>query len=177
MAKRLTDTDKWEDTWFQELDKKYRFFYLYLLDKCDHAGIWKVNMPLACFQLSDNYSKDELLTVLNGRVVELTEEYWYIIKFIDYQYGKLNPKSNVHKGVYNRLKKFEGLLKPYISVELGIVLPTDQQLSTSHKGLANPMARDMDKDKDKDKVKDKEPLTFKEVTQDFLENFDKVVLE
>ena len=47
MAKRFTDTDKWKKKWFRELKPISKCFWSYLLDNCNHAGIWEVDISLA----------------------------------------------------------------------------------------------------------------------------------
>ena len=109
MAKRYTATEKWHDPWFSGLKPTNKLFWIYLLDNCDHAGIWQVNWPLAKFHLGDfEYDK----AVFKGRIIEVSEERWFIPKFIDFQYGELNPENRMHMSVIKILKK-EGLYKDH----------------------------------------------------------------
>jgi hypothetical protein len=39
MAKRLTDSNKWNDSWFTNLPMDIKLVWIYLLDACDHAGV------------------------------------------------------------------------------------------------------------------------------------------
>lgn len=145
MAKRFTATEKWDDPWFHSLDSNNRLAWIFLLDKCNHAGIWNVNLPLIEFHIGSRPS----LTAFSGRVEAVNAEKWFIPKFIEFQYGTLNPENRAHLSVINALKK-EGLYKP---------------LTSSLQGA---------KDKDKEKVKDslslergeprgeREPLGFAE---------------
>jgi hypothetical protein len=68
MAKRLTDSAKWDDPWFAELPSKYKLFYIYLLDECDHAGIWKVNFRKANFMIGETLEQAEVLRYMSDRV-------------------------------------------------------------------------------------------------------------
>lgn len=118
------------DPWFCGLPKDDKLFWIYLLDNCDHAGIWQVNWPLVRFYMGEyTFKKD----VFNGRIIELSTEKWFIPKFIAFQYGELNEENRAHLSVINILKK-EGAMK----------------------GLTSPSLGDTytDKDKDKDKEKD-----------------------
>jgi hypothetical protein len=105
MAKRFTDTNKWKDTWFQDLPNKYKLFWIYLLDECDAAGLWKPNMRLAQFQIGEPFEEVELRRVFADRIQITEEGYWYIPKFIDFQYGQLSDKSKPHISIINLLKK------------------------------------------------------------------------
>lgn len=94
MAKRFTDSNKWDDQWFMELSTENKMAYLYVLDKCDSVGVWKPNFPLANFQLRCEINWDEFLKKqLRGRVLITENGYWFIIDFIQFQYGTLHEDS------------------------------------------------------------------------------------
>jgi len=131
MANRFTDSRKWDDPWFMELQPHYKILWIYLLDKCDHAGIYKHNPRLASFTIGYDYDWKEVREVLKTRIVETKKGNWFIPKFIQFQYGTLNPENRVHKSAIDRLEK-EG----------------------AYKGHQSPLNGAKDKDKDKDKNKD-----------------------
>jgi hypothetical protein len=56
MAKRLTDTDKWKKPFIKELPVEYKLFWLYILDDCDHAGVWQVDVEVAEIRLGTKLS-------------------------------------------------------------------------------------------------------------------------
>ena len=106
MAKRFTGTEKWSDPWFSNLSQSYKLLWLYLLDNCDHAGIWRVNKKLADFQVGDGIDWGNLKEVFNGRLVIVDDEKWFIPKFITYQYPRGLPKNwKVSKSVREILLK------------------------------------------------------------------------
>ena len=133
MAKRLTDAEKWDDPWFADLSIQNRLAWIYILDKCNHAGIWKVNKRMAEFCLGYSVDWDEFLSFCGDRIIILSAEKWHIPKFVEFQYGELQPQNRVHASVLALLKK-EG----------------------AYKGHTRPLQGHKDKDKDKDKVKDKD---------------------
>ncbi len=141
MAKRYTDSRKWDDPFFIELPNKYKLLWFYMLDKCDHAGIYQHSKRLVDFNLFDNYETSEILSVFNKRILVLENGKWFIKKFIEYQYGDLQNNNRVHISVSKMLEK-EGVFKDYTRPLLG--------------------AKDKDKDKDKDKYKDNVLLFEKE---------------
>jgi len=109
MSKRFTDTEKWKDEWFADLDPEIKLFYLYILDTCDHAGVWKVNFRLAEFSMGVKIDKDAALKSFNGRVIQIGFDKWCVTKFITFQYGKtLNLRNNSHRGAL-KLLEFHGL--------------------------------------------------------------------
>lgn len=103
MAKRFTDTSKWDSAWFSALPPKMKLAWLYLCDKCDHAGIWDINLPLLSFQLGEQITLDEICAAFAGKV-EVRGGRLVVISFIEFQYGGLNPKNRVHKSILNRLQ-------------------------------------------------------------------------
>lgn len=107
MAKRFTDNEKWADPWFCSLRPCQKLFWLYVLDSCDIAGYWKVNLPLAEFHIGSKVN-DDLLYPFTDRITKVNEELWFINKFILFQQGvdieNLNPNNNTHKGIMKRLE-------------------------------------------------------------------------
>mgnify|MGYP001590742199 FL=1 len=99
-------------------------FWVYLVDNCDHAGVWRSNWPLVEFYIPGFEFK---LRVFEDRVVKISDEKWLIKKFVNFQYGDLNPNNRVHASVISILSK-EGACK----------------------GLARGLQGAKDKDKDKD---------------------------
>jgi hypothetical protein len=132
MAKRFTDSRKWDDEWFLGLSNDYRLVWLYLLDKCDYAGIFKPNIKLLNFCLGSNHTIDDLLQVFKERLVLLESGKLFIPKFISFQYKELNYGSPFHNKLFNTLRENR------VSIEY-------------LEGINTPK----DKVKEKDKVKDK----------------------
>ncbi len=132
MAKRFTASEKWDDPWFCSLNPIEKLFWLYVLDKCDHAGLWQANWPLVKFHLGEIPD----LSKFEGRLSEIERDRYFIQKFIEFQYKSLNPANKVHQSIISKLEK-QGACKP----------------------LGSPLqgAKDKDKEKDKDKDKDKVP--------------------
>jgi len=67
MAKRFTASDKWEDEWFRQLPETSKLFWLFLLDRCDIAGVWKTDYGLASFCIGKTIDKS-ILTAFKDRV-------------------------------------------------------------------------------------------------------------
>jgi hypothetical protein len=104
MAKRFTDTEKWKDEWFLELEPTLKMLWIYILDTCDHAGVWKSNFKLASYSIGAILDKQSAKKAFGSRIKELTPDKWHVTKFISYQYkGFLNPSNKAHKGVINSL--------------------------------------------------------------------------
>jgi len=156
MAKRFTDTDKWKDEWFTELDPILKILWIYITDTCDHAGFWKVNFRLASYCLNSPVDKQSAINAFSQRVDVLSDDIWFIKKFIRFQYGvPLNIKNNAHKGVLKSLEKHRVETSPYI-----YLVVTHEGLVTKPYDSLGDMDKDMDMDMDMDKDKDSSSLSF-----------------
>jgi len=127
-----------------------KLFWFYLLDNCDHAGIWEVDIELASFQMDVKLDEASILEAFNRKIIPFKTDKWFVPKFIVYQYGELNENNRVHNSVINILNKY-GL----------------------YKGRVSPLheAKDKDKDKDKDLDKDKKSkkVQLKEIEIELVE--------
>lgn len=111
MGKRFTATEKWEDVWFSSLANEQKLFWIYLLDKCDNAGIWEKNFRLASFFLGFKID-DESCTFLKGKVIPINDNKWFIPKFILFQYGELTETCKPHIPILKQMEKYD--LKGYL---------------------------------------------------------------
>lgn len=145
MSKRFTDTEKWKKPYIRSLEGPYKLLWFYILDDCDHAGIWQIDMEVACIRIGEQVTLDRAIEVFDGRAILIDSGKLFIPDFIDFQYGQLNPANRLHFSVITILKKF-GLYDQ----EQGAIKP----LVRSSEG---PKDKDKVKDKDKDKVKEDRP--------------------
>jgi hypothetical protein len=143
MAKRFSDTDKWKKPFLRSLKAPYKLLWLYILDDCDHAGIWQVDLQIAEIKIGEKLDYEEALKQFGERILVFNDgDKWLIKDFIEFQYGELNPKNRVHLSVLNILDKYK--IKPLISP------------------LQGAKDKDKDKYKDKDKEKDTKITTYDE---------------
>ena len=140
MAKRFTDTDKWKKPFIRSLDAPYKLLWFYILDDCNHAGIWEVDMEVASLRTGEKLSELYALEVFGDRIQKISDSKWFIPDFISFQYGELNEKNRVHFSIIQILKKYK------------------------IKHLTSPLQgakyKDKDKEQDKDMDKDKEQDSF-----------------
>ncbi len=104
MAKRFTDSRKWNDPWFRKLPSSYRWLWLYILDCCSHIGIWKVDMDLASFNIGEDVILEEAVGIFNGRIISLPGDKWFVPKFILFQYGVLSEEGRLHNKIIRDLE-------------------------------------------------------------------------
>lgn len=140
MPKRFTDTEKWKKPFIRGLEGPYKLLWFYILDDCDHAGIWQVDFEVARIRTGQHdLDYQKALNVFGDRVQPIEKFKWFIPDFISFQYGELSEKNRLHLSVIQILSKNKLDIK-------------------KNKGLISPLEGDKDKDKDKDKEleKDKE---------------------
>jgi hypothetical protein len=140
MAKRFTASEKWDDPWFRSLPNDYKCLWVFICDKCDTIGIWKVDFEMVgfCFK-NEAVNPNEALQFFNKgkeriRVLNCGST-WLVMDFINFQYGELSQNNSFHRSIILKLEK------------LG-VLTGCQESVQGHK----------DKVKVKDKVKEKVDL-------------------
>ena len=161
MAKRLTDTRKWDKRWFRELKPKYKCFWQYICDRCDNAGIWEVDIKTAEHYIKAKLDLDDVKNIFNKHILVLNSERWFVVDFIEFQYNcsieGLNPNNKAHLSVIRLIEKYniKGALKGLIEAP-----------------LRGPKDKDKDKDKDMDKDKDKDKDITK-ISQTIKERFEK----
>ncbi|MFC2129841.1 hypothetical protein ACFLSQ_00245 [Bacteroidota bacterium] len=151
MSKRFTDTDKWKDEWFKKLPTAYKLLWLYILDDCNHAGIWHSEFEIAQIRIGKEniIDKESALSIFGDKVVQIDDgRKWFIPSFVTFQYGELNPENKAHNSVIKILK--ENDLENYINY-------SDKPLKSSSRG-----AEEKEKNKDKIifKIKDKDKIDF-----------------
>lgn len=141
MAKRFTDTDKWRDPWFKRLKGKAQLFWLFVLDTCDHAGVWQEQLDEFHFFSGMTMTHDEIAKAFSGRLIEFKPSTYIVMNFIKFQYTELNPANNAHKGVLKALE-VRGLTWPLQDLTSCSQAPSE--------GLSSPTRGAQDKEQDKD---------------------------
>ena len=171
MSKRFTDTEKWKDDWFLSLSNDEKVAWFWLLDNCNHAGICKPSIGLLNFMCRTNYTEDQLIQIMDGRVVKF-EGMWFIPKFLKFQYGTLVSNMPAVKSVVKELKskKLLDFSKEFVEVPfLDDLTESNNPLITVTEQFYNSSLTVKDKDKDKDKDKNKVKVLI-DITP-FSENF------
>lgn len=136
MAKRFTDTDKWKKPFIRSLQAPYKLLWFYILDDCNHAGIWEVDIEVASLRIGEELDGKKALTFFGDRVHKISSSKWFIPDFISFQYGELNEKNRVHFSIIQILNKYK------------------------IKHLISPLQRAKDKDMDKEQDMDMDKDSF-----------------
>ncbi len=110
MAKRFTATEKWEDQWFRRLKPTHKLLWLYMLDRCDMAGVIEFDLELAEVFVGAKIDAGDFDVVFKNRVFKISESKAWIPKFIEFQYGctvqELDPKKPLHIGVLKSVTRY-----------------------------------------------------------------------
>ena len=113
MAKRFTSTDKYKNKFFRTLPGPYKLLWDYLYHDCDHAGVWIVDFVVAQLRLGSDMpvEEDKALKLFNAkkkRIYEISDgDKWFILPFIENQYGTLNQANRVHASVIKTLAIYD----------------------------------------------------------------------
>ena len=133
MAKRFTDNEKWQDNWFTDLTNDQKIIWIYLLDHCDNAGLWKVNIKNLNYFCSTNISVEEVISVFKNRLTQVKEDLFLINKFCLFQYGPdfLSSGNKAVISAINKLIQVEVINEVFLTL-LSPNLPTCWRAQTDH---------------------------------------------
>ncbi len=134
MAKRFTDTDKWKREWFYDLDPKAKLVWIFLLDQCDHCGIWprnfKILSDLVAFRVDEQMFSDWF----KSKIILFDSDKYFIPSFFEFQYG------NSKEGFKAKLSALNILVKLNLMNPDGSVRNTKEHFDT----LPNTSEQSMD---------------------------------
>tara|TARA_R110002020_G_C16199639_1_gene766164 strand:- start:675 stop:1322 length:648 start_codon:yes stop_codon:yes gene_type:complete len=108
MAKRFIDTKIWDKSWYRKLDPKDKLIWIYILTKCDHAGIFDADWEAMAFfikGISGRDGFDNLPNAIKDKMTPIENDQYFIPSFIEYQYGQLRINSKPHLSVIKRLEE------------------------------------------------------------------------
>ncbi len=158
MAKRFITTTIFEDPWYMDLPSKYKLFWLFLITNCDHAGIWQVNYKLAAFYVGEHLEPGECERIMKGRIVKIEgDKYWFIPKFIEFQYGTVLKNTN---------KAVEKVIKTIHRYHLTAFLPNVTIEGTQKQGAKKELGSSLQGAKEEEKDMEEEEEEEEEEKED-----------
>lgn len=104
MAKRFTETGKWDDPWFRKLPPKLKCVWNYLCDRCDAAGVIDPDYQDMTFKVGERVTEKDM-KAFDGRISVLAGGKLFLVKFIQFQYGELSEASKPHAAVLSILRR------------------------------------------------------------------------
>lgn len=136
----MSDTDKWKKPFFKGLPTEYKLFWLYILDDCDHAGLWHVDIEVAELRLGTKLSLTKAQGYLVKNIVVLDGgTKWFIPDFISFQYGAFNQENKMYKSIIPVLNKYN--LIPLLSPIYGVKEKEEVQVLVKEEDSNNPKDR------------------------------------
>lgn len=112
VAKRFTDTGKWEKLWYRKLSLKMRSAWEFILCKCDYAGIWEVDVEILSTYIGAEVSLPDLKKAFEDRLRWFDKDRKVFVEgFVEFQYGHLGGRNNMQKSIISRLNKYDLLSK------------------------------------------------------------------
>ena len=116
MAKRFTDTDKWKKSWFRKLNSELKLLFFYVVDNCNHAGIFEADWDLIEFMTGNKYTESDMKELAGFEFKKIDSTTYFLLDFVLFQQNissleDLNEKNNSHKSIISELKK-KGLISP-----------------------------------------------------------------
>lgn len=117
MAKRFIDTGFLNQKWIRKLSSEHKCFLIYLMLKCDNAGIIDLDLEDAEFWIGKKIN-DTLNFLQDNYLISIPDEGKYFIpKFIEWQYGDLSSNKNIVVQARQILNKY-GLINEDYSLNL-----------------------------------------------------------
>lgn len=108
MAKRFIDSSMWETPEFLEATPKQKLLAIYMVSKCDHAGVFRASLPHMNMMLGFVVTDEDILSIPMDVVIVKENSYW-LVRFCQHQYGPLKSKSYPHRRIAETLS-MHGLL-------------------------------------------------------------------
>jgi hypothetical protein len=174
MAKRFTDNTKWNDNWFSNLTNEQKLVWIYILDTCNHAGIWEKNLKVLNFHIGRTFVEDELNYVFAGKYIEINAK-WFIPNFIKHQYGKTFLTSGNNAVVSARELLLEiGFIERNSNGELTLKQVFNNSLPTPNEPLPNSQARIKEQEEEKEQEKELVQYQFKNKSKGKYLEYDKL---
>lgn len=110
MARRLTDSTKWDSEWFRLLPTKMKCAFFYIYDKCDHAGFWIPDFGLMSYVIGDEITQQDVESHFCDVLERTKNNKYFILGFLPLQYKKLRRNNKVHQSAIHILEENEAYL-------------------------------------------------------------------
>lgn len=110
MPYRFTDTEKWKDEWFIELEPLPKLMFMYLADNCDIAGFFEFSMRRMRSDLhfTDEQIIESLKCIERAYVLSRDKKVLFLKNFCKHQKNTpLNHKNKAHIGIFYRVDNYK----------------------------------------------------------------------
>lgn len=103
--RRFTETNKWDDPWFRSLPGVHKLAFLYVIDRCNNAGFWEVDMDGMQFhtKLEAKHVEGALKGLSRG--IEEKDGWVWVKNFLKHQKNDtLNEANPAHRQIIALVK-------------------------------------------------------------------------
>jgi len=104
--RRFTETTKWDDPWFRGLPGVHKLAFVYIIDRCNNAGFWEIDMDGMEFQTK--IEQKHLQGALKGlaRGIEEMDGWVWIKNFLRHQKNDILNESNpAHRQIIGLIRE------------------------------------------------------------------------
>lgn len=162
MAKRFTDTEKWNRPWYRKLGSNGRDLWNYLHENCDHAGLFDIDCEKISFILGFHVTRELISSTLRGKCLAIGNDRIFLFAFIEFQYGKLSETSKPHIAVIKKLKA-ENIWEEYLKGMDNLPKGLAKGIGNSPKGMDTLKDKEQDKDQDQVQEQDQDKSNVKKI--------------
>lgn len=99
---RITNCEKWQDTWFSDLSPNAKLVFIFLYENCNNAGIYEINKKFMLFLLGLNEKelKEAIKELKKSYIKSKDDTRIWLKNFLKHQKQlPLNPKNGAHKHI------------------------------------------------------------------------------
>jgi hypothetical protein len=164
MGKRFADTNKYKKPFIRSLPGAYKLLWDFLYLDCDHAGIWIVDFDVAQMYIGKDMpiSRETAVEHFNRDEIRIHEfdggKKWFIIPFIEFQYGRLTEKNKALNSVVQILRK-HGFIDENLKIN---ILPSSPLQGAKEMVKDKELEMDMDFGKSENLLAPKMVRVFKQ---------------
>lgn len=130
---------KWEDPWFRKLSAEKKLLWQFICDKCDNAGVWKVDYELASFCIGSQVTEASVISLNdNGKLrVKILNngELVFLCDYVSFQIGDVSAFS-ASDNATNLQKNCLLLIHKYL--DRGLLQESDYGIATGSLRVAYP---------------------------------------
>lgn len=130
MAKRLSDTEKWNNEKFRKLSLKHKCLFFYLWERSNIAGVWEIDLELASFQIGAKITIDDIKEVYKD-AVEFRGNKLRVVPLVDFTWGVLKTTNNVQNSVLKQLVEWDSLQENSLDGDGMAIPPISISISSS----------------------------------------------
>lgn len=69
MAKRFTCSDKWKKPFLRGLETPYKLLWFYILDDCDHSGVWQKDLEVAEIRTGEKFDVTKAIENFGEKII------------------------------------------------------------------------------------------------------------